>query len=72
MDDGTLIFVGQGSTATLSRDDGDSFTPLGRPSRAGFHGIAPMGDGRYMVTGDGGSRELATDSGQSAAQREAQ
>ena len=58
MDDGTLIFVGQGSTATLSRDDGESFTPLGPPSRVGFHGIAPMGDGRYMAAGDGGCHAL--------------
>lgn len=78
--DGTLIFVGQGSTAVRSQDDGDNFTPMVKPSRAGFHGIAAMGDGRYMVTGDGGSRVLTTEepsaaaqgSGQSAASGEAQ
>ena len=80
MDDGTLIFVGQGSTATLTRDDGESFNPLGSPSRAGFHGIAPMGDGRYMAAGDGGCHELPTrapsaapqSSGQSTTNGEAQ
>ena len=56
---GALLFVGQGSTAVLSRDDGDSFTPLVQPSRAGFYGIAERGDGRYVVAGDGGSRVLA-------------
>ena len=61
-----MIFVGQGSTAVRSQDDGDTFTPLAKPSRAGFHGIVPLGDGRYVVTGDGGSRVLANTSGQSA------
>ncbi|MBK6584521.1 MAG: photosystem I reaction center subunit IV [Gammaproteobacteria bacterium] len=65
-DDGSVIFVGQGSTAVRSQDDGDTFTPLAKPSRAGFHGIVPLGDGRYVVTGDGGSRVLANTSGQSA------
>jgi len=79
LEDGTLIFVGQGGTVTRSQDDGDSFTPLVQPSRGGLHGVAPMGDGRYMGTGDGGSRELSTKgpaapqgTGQSAAQGGAQ
>lgn len=59
-DKGTLIFVGQGGMASISQDDGDSFTLLPQPSRAGIHGIAPMVDGRYMVTGDGGSRVLVS------------
>jgi photosystem II stability/assembly factor-like uncharacterized protein len=74
-DDGTLIFVGQGGMATISHDDGDNFILLPQPSRAGIHGIAPMVDGGYMVTGDGGSRVLVTSteagSGPAPANREA-
>lgn len=64
--DGTLLFVGQGGTAVLSRDDGDSFQALVQPLRAGIYGVARVPDGSYMVSGDGGSRALVMDSAKPA------
>ena len=53
-----VIFVGQGGTAAISGDDGDSFTPMIQPNRDGLFGVAALEDGHYVVTGEGGSRRL--------------
>jgi photosystem II stability/assembly factor-like uncharacterized protein len=55
---GALIFVGLGGQATVTTDDGKSFKPLVQNTRAGLHGIAPLGEGRFAVAGDGGVRVL--------------
>ena len=44
----------------MTTDDGESFDPLPQSSRAGLHGIAPLGGGRFAVAGVGGARPLET------------
>ena len=56
--DGTLVFVGQGGTATVSHDDGASFQPMIQPQRDGLYGVVVRGEGRFMAAGEGGSRAL--------------
>ena len=56
--DELIVFVGQGGTATLSRDGGDSFTPMIQANRDGLFGVAELPDGRLIATGQGGSRPL--------------
>ena len=58
----TLIFVGQGGTATVTRDDGRTFTPLIQSQRDGLFGVVSLGDGTFIATGEGGSRIIADSS----------
>jgi photosystem II stability/assembly factor-like uncharacterized protein len=57
-DGATLVFVGRGGTATLTNDNGESFQPVVQRRRDGLFGAVALGDGRYMATGEGGSRLL--------------
>lgn len=65
--DGSIIFVGQGGTATLTRDDGKTFAPLIQSQRDGLFGVTGWKDGKFMATGQGGSRVI-TESAQDAVQ----
>ena len=56
--DGLVIFVGQGGAATLTEDDGETFTPMVQPQRAGLFGVATLGAGRFIASGEGGSKIL--------------
>lgn len=56
--EGSIVFVGQGGTATRSDDDGESFSPLIQPSRQGLYGVTHYGKNTFMVTGQGGSKPL--------------
>ena len=56
--DGRLLFVGAGGAVTQSMDEGNSFRPALQRLRDGAYGIAPLPDGRFMLTGEGGSRLL--------------
>jgi photosystem II stability/assembly factor-like uncharacterized protein len=73
--DGSVIFVGSGGAAVLSVDDGNSFTAL-QGERIGAYGVARLEDGRYIVSGEGGSRVLdasgSSRSGQAASSQESQ
>ena len=64
---GSIIFVGQGGTATLTHDDGKTFAPLIQSQRDGLFGVTAWKDGKFMATGQGGSRVI-TESAQKAAQ----
>lgn len=55
---GTLVFVGQGGSATATRDDGASFQPMIQPERDGLYGVVSLGEGRFVAAGQGGSRSL--------------
>lgn len=59
---GSVIFVGQGGVAAVTADDGLSFTPLVQAQRDGLFGVAAIGEGRFIASGEGGSRELLTSS----------
>ncbi len=61
--EGTLVFVGQGGTATLSHDDGANFVPLNHSGRGGLFGVTSLGSGVFIATGEGGSRILTESSG---------
>ena len=61
--EGHLIFVGQGGAATLTRDDGVTFTPLIQSRRDGLFGVVSLGSGIFIATGEGGSRPVAPLSG---------
>jgi photosystem II stability/assembly factor-like uncharacterized protein len=54
----TLVFVGSGGTATMTADNGDSFQPLVQRRRDGLFGVVALDDGRFVATGEGGSRLL--------------
>ncbi|WP_165787013.1 WD40/YVTN/BNR-like repeat-containing protein [Pseudohalioglobus lutimaris] len=55
---GSVVFVGQGGIATLTRDDGRTFTPMVQPDRDGLFGVATMSDGRFVASGERGARLL--------------
>ena len=57
--EGRLTFVGSNGAVTRSEDDGENFKVLVQASSLGVYGIAPMSDGQYMLSGEGGSRRLA-------------
>ncbi|MEP5566234.1 MAG: YCF48-related protein [Halioglobus sp.] len=57
-----LIFVGQGGTATATRDEGVTFTPLIQPRRDGLFGVVSLGGGGFIATGEGGSRPVTESS----------
>ncbi|MEH6586547.1 MAG: YCF48-related protein [Halioglobus sp.] len=65
--DGSMIFVGQGGTATLTRDDGKTFAPLIQSQRDGLFGVTAWKDGKFMATGQGGCRVI-TESAQETVQ----
>lgn len=58
--DDTLVFVGQSGTATYTQDDGGNFSAEVQARRDGLFGVAPLGDGEFIATGEGGSRKLET------------
>ncbi len=61
---GSVVFVGQGGIATLTGDDGKTFAPMVQPVRDGLFGVAAMADGRFVATGERGTRLLdVTDAG---------
>lgn len=56
--DGVVVFVGQGGTATLTRNDGETFVPMIQPQRDGLFGVVALEDGHFVASGEGGSKRL--------------